>query len=87
MVIDILSPVGGRCGGIENVIRAWTKNLPRELYDVRVIHMSSGIKYLEGYDRAYALTHAKKWILMQDLHILQEIMQGLLICMENRIYA
>lgn len=26
MVIDILSPVGGRCGGIENVIRAWTKN-------------------------------------------------------------
>lgn len=54
MVIDILSPVGGRCGGIENVIRAWTKNLPRELYDVRVIHMSSGIKYLEGYDRAYA---------------------------------
>ena len=54
MVIDILSPVGGRCGGIENVIRAWTKNLPRELYDVRVIHMSPGIKYLEGYDRAYA---------------------------------
>lgn len=32
MVIDILSPVGGRCGGIENVIRAWTKNLPREFY-------------------------------------------------------
>ena len=41
MVIDILSPVGGRCGGIENVIRSWTKNLPSELYDVRVIHMSS----------------------------------------------
>lgn len=54
MIIDILSPAGGRCGGIENVIKAWTKNLPRELYEVRVIHMSPGIKYLEGYDKAYA---------------------------------
>ena len=87
MVIDILSPVGGRCGGIENVIRAWTKNLPRELYDVRVIHMSPGIKYLEDMIGHMHLVYAKKWILMQDLHILQEIMQDLLICMENLIYA
>ena len=28
ITIDILSPVGGRTGGIENVIRAWTRKLP-----------------------------------------------------------
>lgn len=60
MIIDILSPVGGSGGGIENVIKAWTKNLPRKLYEVRVIHMSPGLKYLEGYDRAYSFEECEE---------------------------
>lgn len=35
ITIDILSPVGGRTGGIENVIRAWTRKLPGDEYAVR----------------------------------------------------
>lgn len=46
ITIDILSPVGGRTGGIENVIRAWTRKLPGDEYDIRVIHMAPGMKYL-----------------------------------------
>lgn len=53
ITIDILSPVGGRTGGIENVIRAWTRKLPGDEYDIRVIHMAPGMKYLEGYNKAY----------------------------------
>jgi len=52
--VDILSPVGGKVGGIENVIKLWTKNLSQPDYVVRVIHMSPGTKYLEGYEYAYA---------------------------------
>ena len=40
--VDILSPVGGKAGGIENVIKLWTKNLLPPEYVVRVIHMSPG---------------------------------------------
>ena len=36
--VDILSPVGGKVGGIENVIKLWTKNLSQPDYVVRVIH-------------------------------------------------
>lgn len=54
IIIDILSPVGGKKGGIENVIKQWTENLPLMGFEVRVIHMSPGIKYLNGYDKAYA---------------------------------
>ena len=54
ITIDILSPVGGRTGGIENVIRAWTRKLPGDEYDIRVIHMAPGMKYLEGYNKAYS---------------------------------
>ena len=52
--VDILSPVGGKVGGIENVIKLWTKNLSQPDYVVRVIHMSPGTKYLDGYEHAYA---------------------------------
>lgn len=52
--VDILSPVGGKVGGIENVIKLWTKNLSQPDYVVRVIHMSPGTKYLDGYEYTYA---------------------------------
>ena len=56
ITIDILSPVGGRTGGIENVIRAWTRKLPGDEYDIRVIHMAPGMKYLEGYNNCLLYT-------------------------------
>lgn len=53
MRVDIFSPVGGLRGGIENVINCWVKNLNRDEFDVRVIHATEGIAYLEGYEKAY----------------------------------
>ena len=53
ITVDILSPTGGRNGGIENVIKLWKQNLGQE-YKVRVIHMSPGMKYLDGFDEIYA---------------------------------
>lgn len=52
--IDILSPVGGLYGGIENVILQWTKNLDSNKFDLRIVHMEPGISYLEGYPKAYS---------------------------------
>lgn len=52
--VDILSPVGGKSGGIENVIKLWVKNLPSDKFDLRIIHMTPGTQYLDGYDKAYA---------------------------------
>ena len=77
ITIDILSPVGGRTGGIENVIRAWTRKLPGDEYDIRVIHMAPGMKYLEGYNKHIHLPNVWMITLIQSLHILQEIMQDL----------
>ncbi len=57
--IDILSPVGGKAGGIENVIKLWTENMLQPNYVLRVIHMSPGIKYLDGYRYAYAFEEGK----------------------------
>lgn len=54
MVVDILSPVGGRGGGIENVIKSWVENLSDGKTTVRVIHMAPGTAYLGGYEYAYA---------------------------------
>ena len=54
VTVDILSPVGGRAGGIENVIRSWTRNLDGDDFSVRVVHMAPGMKYLEGYNKTYA---------------------------------
>ena len=55
IIVDIVSPYGGREGGIEDVIRAWTKNLNMDLFDLRVMHMTPGIAYLDGYTKAYFL--------------------------------
>lgn len=52
--IDILSPVGGLYGGIENVILQWTKNIDSARFDLRIVHMEPGRKYLEGYPKAYS---------------------------------
>ena len=43
VTVDILSPVGGRAGGIENVIRSWTRNLDGDDFSVRVVHMAPGM--------------------------------------------
>lgn len=53
--VDILSPIGGMQGGIENVIKMWSDNIGRNPeYDLRIIHLEPGTKYLDGYEKAYA---------------------------------
>ncbi len=51
--VDIVSPYGGKEGGIEDVIRAWSRCLNPDLFDLRIMHMTPGIAYLEGYPKAY----------------------------------
>ncbi len=53
--VDIVSPVGGAEGGIENVIIAWTKNLDPEKFNLRVFHCHQGIRYLFGFPGAYCV--------------------------------
>lgn len=53
ITVDILSPVGGLHGGIENVIKTWVKFIDHDKFDLRVIHLTPGIAYLEGYEKAY----------------------------------
>lgn len=53
ITVDIVSPYGGREGGIEDVIRSWTENLNPDLFKLRVMHMTPGIAYLNGYPDAY----------------------------------
>lgn len=47
ITVDILSPVGGSKGGIENVIRLWKGNLDKDVFRLRVIHMAPGMAYLK----------------------------------------
>lgn len=53
ITVDILSPVGGLHGGIENVIKTWVKFINHDKFNLRVVHLSPGIAYLEGYEKAY----------------------------------
>jgi UDP-D-galactose:(glucosyl)LPS alpha-1,6-D-galactosyltransferase len=53
--VDIVSPVGGLHGGIENVIKSWTKHVDARQVDLRVFHLASGMAYLEGYPKAYCI--------------------------------
>lgn len=55
IVVDIVSPYGGKEGGIEDVIRAWTRHLNKDIFDLRVMHMTPGIAYLDGYEKAFFL--------------------------------
>lgn len=55
ITVDIVSPVGGRGGGIENVILAWTKNIAHSQINLRVFHLHSGMAYLNGYPKAYCI--------------------------------
>lgn len=53
ITIDIVSPVGGLYGGVENVIRLWTEYMDGDSINLRVFHMSRGTAYLNGYAKAY----------------------------------
>lgn len=54
ITVDILSPVGGNKGGIENVIRLWKEKLDKNVFRLRVIHMAPGMAYLKGFNDIYA---------------------------------
>ncbi len=62
IVIDVVCPYGGRQGGIEDVIYSWTQNLPSQLFDLRILHMTPGIGYLHGYEKAYFLKDDKEFV-------------------------
>lgn len=53
ITVDIVSPYGGREGGIEDVIYAWTQFINKDIFNLRVMHMTPGIAYLKGYPEAY----------------------------------
>lgn len=72
ITVDILSPVGGRNGGIENVIKLWTKYLDKRQFNLRVIHMAPGIKYLEGYEKAYFFAECEETELKKRLQYFVE---------------
>ena len=55
IVVDIVCPTGGRQGGIEDVIRSWTQNINDNTFELRVMHMTPGTRYLDGYQKAYYL--------------------------------
>jgi UDP-D-galactose:(glucosyl)LPS alpha-1,6-D-galactosyltransferase len=55
LTVDIVCPTGGRGGGIENVIKSWTKHIDHSRINLRIFHMTSGMAYLEGYEKAYCL--------------------------------
>lgn len=55
IVVDIVSPRGGREGGIEDAINAWIRFLSPDIFEIRVMHMTPGIAYLNGYEKAYYL--------------------------------
>ena len=59
IIVDIVCPYGGKKGGVEDVIRAWSENLDRDLFDLRIMHMTPGIAYLNGYQKAYYLKEEK----------------------------
>lgn len=63
--VDILSPVGGLHGGIENVIKCWVKNLNAQEFDLRIIHMTPGTAYLDGYSKAFSFEGSDKRIDME----------------------
>ena len=55
ITVDIVSPVGGRGGGIENVIRSWTEYIDEDKVNLRVFHLHAGMAYLNGYPKAYCI--------------------------------
>ncbi len=53
--VDIVSPLGGNVGGVENVIYGWSRNINGEKVDLRIFHCYQGGAYLKGYDKTYAM--------------------------------
>ncbi len=61
IIVDIVLPSGGKQGGVEDVIVAWTKYLNKDIFDLRIMHMTPGTAYLNGYEKAYFLTEYKEY--------------------------
>lgn len=65
--VDIISPIGGDAGGIENVILSWVKHLDPKEFDLRIFHCTQGTLYLEGYAKAYAINRPFEKADLNDL--------------------
>ena len=56
ITIHLVMPTGGSRGGVENVIKAWTRRLDPVRFDLRIFHISPGQNdYLDGYEKQYTL--------------------------------
>lgn len=55
ITVDIVCPVGGNAGGVENVILNWTKNINGKDVDLRIFHAYKGGAYLKGYEKQYSI--------------------------------
>ncbi len=55
VTVDIVSPLGGDVGGVENVILKWTKYIDHERINLRIFHCYKGGKYLQGYEKQYSV--------------------------------
>lgn len=62
IIVDVVCPKGGFRGGVEDVIRSWTKNLNRDVFDLRIMHMTPGTAYLDGYEKAYYLKEERDYV-------------------------
>ncbi len=55
ITVDIVSPLGGNVGGVENAILKWTKEIDHDRINLRVFHCYKGGKYLQGYEKQYSV--------------------------------
>lgn len=55
ITVDIVSPLGGNVGGVENVIYDWTRHIDGDLVNLRVFHCYKGGAYLKGYKKQYSI--------------------------------
>lgn len=54
--VDIVMPAGGSRGGVEYVIKAWTRSFLSEKYNLRIFHITPGnIDYLDGYKKQWTI--------------------------------
>lgn len=55
ITVDIVSPLGGNIGGVENAILKWTRCIDHDKINLRVFHCERGGLYLQGYEKQYSI--------------------------------
>ena len=55
ITVDIVSPLGGDAGGVENVIFKWSRMIDPQRINLRIFHCYRGGAYLKGYEKQYSI--------------------------------